>query len=168
MDHAQFQRPGKRSPMTLRKERRWIELKAYVLLGIKDAILRGDVRDGSTIAAGHPVLGCPVGTDAYVENVIRASAKRAAALIPILDLLLISKDSGSHAPDERDLLIRLCVCRGKQNNRRRWGRRGSLDEGVGASPPVVDSSSEASSDGRKAKGHPDHRGEPGCSPRGLV
>ena len=68
--------------MTLRKERRWIELKAYVLLGIKDAILRGDVRDGSTIAAGHPVLGCPVGTDAYVENVIRASAKRAAALIP--------------------------------------------------------------------------------------
>ena len=138
-----------------------------VLLGIKDAILRGDVRDGSTIAAGHPVLGCPVGTDAYVENVIRASAKRAAALIPILDLLLISKDSGSHAPDERDLLIRLCVCRGKQNNRRRWGRRGSLDEGVGASPPVVYSSSEASSDG-KAKGHPDHRGEPGCSPRGLV
>ena len=133
------------------------------VLGIKDAILRGD---GSTIAAGHPVLGCPVGTDAYVENVIRASAKRAAALIPILDLLLISKDSGSHAPDERDLLIRLCVCRGKQNNRRRWGRRGSLDEGVGASPPVVYSSSEASSDG-KAKGHPDHRGEPGCSPRGL-
>ena len=43
---------------------------------------------------------------------------------------------------------------------RRWGRRGSLDKGVGASPPVVDRSSEASSDG-EAKGHPDHRGEPG-------
>ena len=26
--------------------------------------------------------------------------------------------------------------RGKQNNSRRWGRRGSLDEGVGATPPV--------------------------------
>ena len=71
-----------------------------------DAILRGD---GSTIAAGHPVLGCPVGTDAHVEQVIRASAKKAAALIPILDRLLLSKDAGSYAPDERDLLIRLCV-----------------------------------------------------------
>ena len=31
--------------------------------------------------------------------------------------------------------------RGKQNNYRRWGRRGALDKGVGASPPVVDRSS---------------------------
>ena len=71
-----------------------------------DAILRGD---GSTIAPGHPVLGCPVGTDAHVESVILASAEKAAALIPILDRLLLSDDSGSYAPDERDLLIRLCV-----------------------------------------------------------
>ena len=32
---------------------------------------------------------------------------------------------------------------------------------------MVDRSSESSSNG-KAKGHPDHRGEPGCSPRSLV
>ena len=38
---------------------------------------------------------------------------------------------------------------------------------MGATPPVVDRSSESSSNG-KAKGHPDHRGEPGCSPRSLV
>ena len=38
---------------------------------------------------------------------------------------------------------------------------------VEAAPPVVDSSSEASSDG-EAKGHPDHRGELRCSPRSLV
>ena len=43
------------------------------------------------------------------------------------------------------------------------GAPGSLNKGMGTSPPVVDSSSEASSDG-EAKGHPDHRGEPGCSP----
>ena len=151
--------------MTLRKERRWIELKAFLASRMPSCGEMDRPSQPATLSLGARV--CPVGTDAYVENVIRASAKRAAALIPILDLLLISKDSGSHAPDERDLLIRLCVCRGKQNNRRRWGRRGSLDEGVGASPPVVYSSSEASSDG-KAKGHPDHRGEPGCSPRGLV
>ena len=38
---------------------------------------------------------------------------------------------------------------------------------MGATPPVVDRSSESSSNG-KAKGHTDHRGEPGCSPRSLV
>ena len=48
-----------------------------------------------------------------------------------------------------------------------WGRRGTLVVSVEAAPPVVDSSSEASSDG-EAKGHPDHRGELRCSPRSLV
>ena len=38
---------------------------------------------------------------------------------------------------------------------------------MGTSPPVVDSSSEAPPNG-EAKGHPDHRGESGCSPRRLV
>ena len=57
--------------------------------------------------------------------------------------------------------------RGKQNKHRRWVHRGSPDRGVGTSPPVVDSSSETSPDG-EAKGHPDHRGESGCSPRRLV
>ena len=74
-----------------------------------DALLRGD---GSTVAAGHPVLGSPVGTDAYVEAVVLASATRAMNLIPILDRLLLQKDpakSGAFAPDERDLLIRLCI-----------------------------------------------------------
>jgi len=72
-----------------------------------DAILRGD---GSTIAPGHPVLGCPVGTDAHVEQVIKTSAEKAAALIPILDRLLLSNDSsGSYAPDERDIHLRFCV-----------------------------------------------------------
>jgi hypothetical protein len=64
--------------------------------GKADAILRGE---GSTIAPGHPVLGCPVGTDAHVESVIQASADKAAALIPILDRLLLSNDSaGIYAP----------------------------------------------------------------------
>ena len=66
------------------------------------------------------------------------------------------------------------VGRGRQKGRRRWGRRGALVKGVGASPPVVDSSSEASSDG-EAKGHPNHRGvepasieEAGSWPVGVV
>ena len=39
------------------------------------------------------------------------------------------------------------------------GAPGSLNKGMGTSPPVVDSSSEASSDGEANKGHPDHRGD---------
>ena len=62
-----------------------------------------------SVASGHPVLGCPVGTDAHVESAIQTSAKKAAALIPLLDRLLLSNDSGSYAPDERDLLIRFCI-----------------------------------------------------------
>ena len=74
-----------------------------------DALLRGD---GSTIAAGHPVLGSPVGTDAYVESFVLSSAKKALNLIPILDRLLLAKDPASpglFAPDERDLLICICI-----------------------------------------------------------
>ena len=36
-----------------------------------------------------------------------------------------------------------------------------------ASPPAVNSSSEASTDG-EGQGHPYHRGEAGCGPRGLI
>jgi hypothetical protein len=43
--------------------------------------------------------GCPVGTDAHVESIILASAEKAAALIPILNHLLLSDDSGTYAPD---------------------------------------------------------------------
>ena len=47
------------------------------------------------------------------------------------------------------------------------GAPGVPGRGVGTSPPVVDSRSEASSDG-EAKGHADHRCKPGRSPRRLV
>ena len=57
--------------------------------------------------------------------------------------------------------------RGKQNKHRRWEHRGTPDRGVGTSPPVEYSRSEASSDG-EAKGHTDHRCKPGRSPRRLV
>ncbi len=74
-----------------------------------DALLRGD---GSTIASGHPVLGTPIGTDAFVESTVAASADAALRLIAILDRLLLCSDPASpncFAPDERDLLIRFCV-----------------------------------------------------------
>ena len=74
-----------------------------------DALLRGE---GSTVAAGHPVLGTPVGSDSFVEATVAASADAALRLITILDRLLLSTDPTSpdcFAPDERDLLIRFCV-----------------------------------------------------------
>ena len=74
-----------------------------------DALLRGD---GSTIAPGHPVLGTPVGSEAFVESSVAKSAECALRLITILDRLLLSTDPASsdcYAPDERDLLIRFCI-----------------------------------------------------------
>ena len=73
------------------------------------ALLRGE---GSTVASGHPVLGTPVGTDAFVEASVAKSAAAALRLIPILNRLLLNSDPSSsscYAPDERDLLIRFCI-----------------------------------------------------------
>ena len=63
-----------------------------------------------------------------------------------------------------EVIIELKAPRRWRRRRGRYGRerrRGSLAESVGTSPPLVDSSSVAPSEG-EAKGHPDHRGEPGC------
>ena len=38
------------------------------------AMLRGD---GSTVASGHPVLGTPVGTDAFVRDAVSSASARA-------------------------------------------------------------------------------------------
>ena len=71
------------------------------------AMLRGD---GSTVASGHPVLGTPVGTDAFVRDSVSSASARATRLIPILDRLLLADSAeGCYAPDERDTLLRFCV-----------------------------------------------------------
>ena len=75
-------------------------------------MLRGD---GALARQGHPVLGCPVGTDEYVASQVQARCDSATRLIGILDTLLLapegasSDDVGLHAPDERDLLLLYCI-----------------------------------------------------------
>ena len=73
-----------------------------------EAMLRGD---GAAVAAGHPVLGTPVGSDDFIRDFVSAASARATRLIPILDRLLLSDGTGHgrFAPDERDALIRFCI-----------------------------------------------------------
>jgi len=74
------------------------------------AILRGD---GSSVAAGHPVLGTPIGSPDYIHSVVSSLAQRAVRLIPILDrLLLLQAPRGSmRRMSAISLLIRGCdIC----------------------------------------------------------
>ena len=71
------------------------------------ALLRGE---GSSVAAGHPVLGTPLGTDAFISASVSATLARSSALLDGLRLLLTSRQGTTvFAPDEFDLLLRFCV-----------------------------------------------------------
>ena len=71
------------------------------------ALLRGE---GSSVAPGHPVLGTPIGTQAYECSVVQASIARSLLLLDRLRFLLTSRQGTTvWAPDEFDLLVRFCV-----------------------------------------------------------
>ena len=79
----------------------------------RGAMLRGD---GTAARRGHPVLGAPLGDDAFVQDFVAGRASQARRLLAILDRLLLADpeapatDSlGMYAPDERALLISFCL-----------------------------------------------------------
>ena len=68
--------------------------------------------DGVAARRGHPVLGAPLGDDAFVQDFVEGRATEARRLLAILDRLLLadpeappSDSLGLYAPDERALLI---------------------------------------------------------------
>ena len=77
-----------------------------------DAMLRGD---GIAAWRGHPVLGAPLGDDAFVEDFVEdfGEARRLSAILD--SLLLADPDArttdlaGVYAPDERGLLLSYCL-----------------------------------------------------------
>ena len=88
----------------------------------RHAMLRGD---GIAARRGHPVLGAPLGDDAFVQDFVEGRAGQARRLLAILDRLLLADpeapptDSlGMYAPDERALLISFCL----QPRLRHFGR----------------------------------------------
>ena len=77
------------------------------------AMLRGD---GVAARRGHPVLGAPLGDDAFVRDFVGARAAEARRLLGILDRLLLadpeappSDSLGLYAPDERAQLVSFCL-----------------------------------------------------------
>ena len=77
------------------------------------AMLRGD---GVAARRGHPVLGAPLGDDAFVQDFVGGRAAEARRLLAILDRLLLadpetppSDSLGLYAPDERAQLISFCL-----------------------------------------------------------
>ena len=76
-------------------------------------MLRGD---GVAARRGHPVLGTPLGDDAFVQDFVGARAAEARRLLGILDRLLLadpeappSDSLGLYAPDERAQLVSFCL-----------------------------------------------------------
>ena len=85
-------------------------------------MLRGD---GVAARRGHPVLGAPLGDDAFVQDFVGGRAAEARRLLAILDRLLLadpetppSDSLGLYAPDERAQLISFCL----QPRLRHFGR----------------------------------------------
>ena len=60
---------------------------ALSLEDARQAMLRGD---GVAARRGHPVLGAPLGDDAFVQDFVGARAAEARRLLGILDRLLLA------------------------------------------------------------------------------
>ena len=92
-----------------RRLRRTISLLSDPSLSFEQqasAILTGH---GSSVSDGHPVLGAPIGSPAYVRTFVEGYEVRALSLLSRLRSLLVPTAGRVCHRDEFDMLLRFCV-----------------------------------------------------------